>query len=173
MEPYIKEILTRFKDDKRIHAWDLFNEPDNTNGSSYAKQEPANKPRLCLELLKKEFAWARAVDPSQPLTTGVWTGEWTEEKLSPMAGLQLEQSDVISFHDYSKLPKLKERTESLRRYGRPILCTEYMARPAGEHVRPVPRVSEGAARRRVQLGVRRRQEPDHLSLGLVEEAVRR
>jgi D-alanyl-D-alanine carboxypeptidase len=136
LEGYIKGVVGRFKDDKRVHAWDLFNEPDNTNGSSYGKEEPANKPRLCLELLRKEFGWARAVDPSQPLTTGVWVGEWTEDKLSPMARLQLAESDVISFHDYSKLPKLQERTESLRRYGRPILCTEYMARPMGSTFDP-------------------------------------
>ena len=136
LEGYIKGVVGRFKDDRRVHAWDLFNEPDNTNGSSYGKQEPANKPRLCLELLKKEFAWARSVDPSQPMTTGVWTGEWTEDKLSPMARLQLEESDVISFHDYSKLPKLQRRIESLRRYGRPVLCTEYMARPEGSTFDP-------------------------------------
>ncbi|HEY2159497.1 MAG TPA: peptidoglycan-binding protein [Isosphaeraceae bacterium] len=136
LEGYIKGVIGRFKDDQRVHVWDLFNEPDNTNGSSYGKEEPANKPRLCLELLKKEIAWARAVDPSQPLTSGVWIGDWAEEKLSPMGRLQLGDSDIISFHDYSKLPTLQKRVESLRRFERPILCTEYMARPAGSTFDP-------------------------------------
>ena len=61
--------------DQRIHAWDLFNEPDNTNGSSYGRHEPPNKAELALALLKKVFAWAREADPTQPLTSGVWTGD--------------------------------------------------------------------------------------------------
>lgn len=83
------------------------------------------------------FAWAREADPTQPLTSGVWTGEWTEDKLSPMNRFQLEHSDVITFHDYSNLTKLKDRVASLRRYERPLLCTEYMARPLGSTFDPV------------------------------------
>jgi hypothetical protein len=130
LEGYVKGVVGHFKADKRVHVWDLFNEPDNTNGNSYGKQEKANKPRFALDLLRKTFAWAREVDPSQPLTSGVWLGEWQEDKLTPMDRLQLEESDVISFHDYNKLPTLTRRVANLRRYGRPILCTEYMARPA-------------------------------------------
>jgi hypothetical protein len=43
----------------------------------------------------------------------------------------LEQSDVITFHCYSDLAQTQARVASLTRYHRPILCTEYMARPAG------------------------------------------
>jgi hypothetical protein len=136
LESYVKGVVGRFRDDRRVQVWDLFNEPDNTNGSSYGKEEPADKASLCLELLRKEFVWVRSVGPSQPLTSGVWIGDWEAEKLSPMARLQLEESDVISFHDYSNLETLKKRIESLRRYGRPILCTEYMARPAGSTFEP-------------------------------------
>ena len=63
LEGYVKGVVGRFRDDRRVHAWDLFNEPDNTNGSSYGKLEPANKPELALALLKKAFAWAREADP--------------------------------------------------------------------------------------------------------------
>src|SRR5262249_14800156 len=124
LESYIKGVIGRFRNDPRVHAWDLFNEPENRNGSSYGKHEPANKSELSLALLKKLFAWGRSVDPSQPLTTGVWTGDWSDEKLSPINRLQLEASDVITFHDYSPLPTLKSRVETLKRFGRPILCTE-------------------------------------------------
>jgi hypothetical protein len=136
LEGYVKGVVGHFKADKRVHVWDLFNEPDNTNGNSYGKQEKANKPRFALDLLRKTFAWAREADPSQPLTSGVWLGEWQEDKLTPMDRLQLEESDVISFHDYNKLPTLSRRVANLRRYGRPILCTEYMARPAGSTFDP-------------------------------------
>jgi hypothetical protein len=133
LEAYVKGVIGRFKDDRRVHVWDLFNEPDNTNGNSYgaqgAKEEPADKVALSLALLKKTFEWARAAGPSQPLTSGVWQGDWSERGLSETARVQLEGSDVISFHTYDPLPEVKQRVESLRRYKRPLLCTEYMARP--------------------------------------------
>lgn len=136
LEDYINGVVHQFRDDRRVLGWDIFNEPDNTNGNSYGKDEPRNKPRLALMLLEKSYTWARAADPTQPITSGVWQGDWSESKLSPMAKFQLEQSDIISFHDYSPLPNLKARVESLRRFGRPILCTEYMARPQGSTFDP-------------------------------------
>ena len=53
LEGYVKGVVGRFKDDKRVHAWDLFNEPDNRNQSSYGKHEPANKEELSLGLLPR------------------------------------------------------------------------------------------------------------------------
>ena len=137
LKGYVQGVIGQFRADRRVHAWDLFNEPDNTNGSSYGKLEPTDKPELSLTLLKKVFAWAREVDPSQPLTSGVWAGDWSPDKLSPMNRFQLDASDVISFHNYNPLPQLKTRIEPLKRYGRPMLCTEYMARPEGSTFEPV------------------------------------
>lgn len=138
LAPYVKGVIGRFKDDPRVDAWDLFNEPDNPNRSSYGKDEPTNKPAFSLKLLEKTFAWARSCNPSQPLTTGVWIGNWADPaKLTPMERLQLEQSDVISFHSYAPLDEMKKCVENLRRYGRPILCTEFMARPQGSTFDPV------------------------------------
>jgi hypothetical protein len=135
LEAYVKGVIGRFKDDRRVHVWDLYNEPDNTNGNSYGaqgtKEEPADKVALSLALLKKTFAWARAADPSQPLTSGVWQGDWSGQGLSETARVQLESSDVVSFHTYDPLPEVKQRVESVRHYNRPLLCTEYMARPRG------------------------------------------
>jgi hypothetical protein len=136
LKEYVKALLGYFQADDRILAWDLFNEPDNDNRSSYGKLEPPNKAELSLDLLRKTFAWAREVDPIQPLTSGVWVGDWALDKASPTAKFQLEQSDVISFHDYSKLPVLQERVAKLRKLDRPLLCTEYMARPMGSTVDP-------------------------------------
>jgi hypothetical protein len=137
LEGYVKGVVGRFKDDRRVHVWDLINEPDNRNGSSYGKDEPSNKSELALGLLRKVFAWGRAVDPSQPLSSGVWTGDYEPGKASAMNRYQLEESDVITFHSYDPLPKLKERVAVLKGYGRPLLCTEYMARPNGSTFDPV------------------------------------
>ncbi|WZP00114.1 cellulase family glycosylhydrolase [Isosphaeraceae bacterium EP7] len=136
LEGYVRGVVGRFKDDPRVQVWDVCNEPDNTNGSSYMKFEPANKSELALMLLKKAYAWARDENPTQPLTSGVWVGEWQRGKLTPLQTFQLEESDVLSFHDYSPLPKLKARLESVEAYGRPVLCTEYMARPEGSRFDP-------------------------------------
>ncbi len=131
LEGYVKGVLTRFKNDPRVLVWDLWNEPDNTNGSSYLKEEPPRKVELTLALLRKTFDWARAVNPSQPLTSAVWIGDWRTNKASPMVKLQLAQSDVISFHAYNGEADTAKRIAPLLLLGRPILCTEYMARPIG------------------------------------------
>jgi hypothetical protein len=130
LKPYIQGLLLRYARDRRVHAWDLLNEPENTNNGSYGKHEPKNKAELALALLKKVFAWAREVNPSQPLTAGVWAGDWGDpKKLSAVNRFMLEQSDVISFHCYGGLDDMRRRVEALKRHGRPLLCTEYMARP--------------------------------------------
>ena len=132
LEAYVKGVVGAFAKDRRVLAWDVWNEPDNMNGSSYGAQEPANKQELVLALLPQVFAWARAANPAQPLTSGVWQGDWsTHEKMSPTARLQIEQSDVVSFHNYDGPAELEKRIGYLKRYQRPLLCTEYMARGNG------------------------------------------
>jgi hypothetical protein len=129
LEAYVKGVVRAFAHDRRILAWDLWNEPDNMNGSSYRRLEPDNKVELVNVLLPKIFAWARAANPSQPLTSGVWQGEWaSDDKLSATARIQLDNSDVISFHDYNDPAMFEKRVQALMRFKRPILCTEYMAR---------------------------------------------
>jgi hypothetical protein len=86
------------------------------------------------------------VNPAQPLTSGVWIGNWGDEtKLSAMERCQLEGSDVISFHNYGPLEDAKKCVENLRRYQRPILCTEYMARPQGSRFEPILGYFKGQA----------------------------
>jgi hypothetical protein len=138
LKSYVTGVVGYFKSDRRIHAWDLFNEPDNPNSSSYGQVELANKADLALAVLEKTFSWARSVGPAQPLTAGVWVGDWSvADKLSPINRFMLTQSDIISFHNYSPLAKLKQDIDSLKRYKRPLLCTEYMARPAGSTFDPI------------------------------------
>lgn len=131
LKSYIQGIIGRYRNDRRVQVWDLFNEPDNPNRDAYGTVELPNKAEAAFELLKKSFAWAKEVNPSQPLTAGVWWHEWTEDRLTPIDRFMLEESDVITYHCYDPAPRHKERIASLRRYGRPMLCTEYMARPIG------------------------------------------
>ena len=130
LKAYVVGIIDAFGHDNRVLAWDLWNEPSNTNKSSYGKEEPENKVQLVLNLLPQTFAWAREAHPTQPLTSGVWTGDWSvPAKLDPMSKIQLELSDVVSFHNYEAPKMFAMRIQWLRQYGRPLLCTEYMARP--------------------------------------------
>ena len=132
LEKYVKETVAHFKGDQRILGWDVWNEPDNMTGPSYEKVEIKNKVALVLPLLEKVFQWARESNPSQPLTSGVWVGDWSDEaKMQPMHKLQLAQSDIISFHNYNKPEDFEKVIKQLQRYGKPLLCTEYMARPNG------------------------------------------
>jgi hypothetical protein len=132
LRAYVQGVIGAFANDRRILAWDLWNEPDNTNDGSYARLEPKNKVQLVLELLPQVFAWARAAHPSQPLTSGVWHGDWSsDDKLSPMARIQLQESDILSFHNYSWPEDFEKHVQWLQRYHRPIICTEFMARPMG------------------------------------------
>ena len=113
LEKYVKDILTTFGHDKRILLWDLYNEPGNSG-----------KGERSLPLLKKAFEWAREVNPDQPVSAGLWS--WDLEKLN---AFQVAHSDVITYHDYES-PDLHLRVvQLLKAYDRPVICTEYMARP--------------------------------------------
>jgi hypothetical protein len=62
--------------------------------------------------------------------------------------LQLGESDVVSFHAYAPPHKVEERIEDLRRHGRPLFLTEYLARPLGntlENVLPIAKRQKVAA----------------------------
>jgi len=130
VKPYVIGVIAHFKNDRRILMWDLMNEPDN-DSSQYKDQELPNKAEVALQLLKLEWSWARSANPSQPLTSGVWKDDWSEGKLSEMTRFQLQNSDVITFHCYDPPEVMKKQIESLRQYKRPMICTEYMARPLG------------------------------------------
>ena len=129
LEAYVKGVVGAFARDQRILAWDVWNEPDNTNGGSYNASEPYNKTQIVLALLPRAFAWAREAGSEQPLTSGVWKDDWSSaEKLGAMERIQLDLSDVISFHNYDAAEEFEKRIKWLQRYNRPLLCTEYMAR---------------------------------------------
>ena len=132
LKAYVTDVVKAFGKDPRVLGWDIWNEPDNTNTNSYGSAEPKNKIELVLALLPQAFEWSREAGAEQPLTSGVWRGDWSsDDKLSPMERVQLEASDVISFHNYDNAAEFEKRIKWLQRLHRPILCTEYMARGNG------------------------------------------
>lgn len=129
---YVAGTVARFAHDDRVLAWDIWNEPDNTNNSSYGKVELPFKVDYVLPLMTNAFAWARGANPSQPLTAGVWAGDWTtHETLKPIEKVSIDQSDIISFHNYDGADKFEKCIKQLQQYDRPIICTEYMSRGNG------------------------------------------
>ncbi len=129
---YVQDVVLAFSTDDRILAWDVWNEPDNTNDKSYGKMEPPNKVALVQALLPKVFRYVRAGLPTQPLTSGLWHGDWSSpDKLSPIEKIQVEQSDILSFHNYDAPEEFEKHVQWMLAFHRPVLCTEYMARPRG------------------------------------------
>lgn len=130
LKDYVVGVVSAFAKDDRVLAWDIWNEPDNTNGARF--DEPKNKVKLVEALLPKAFDWARSAHPTQPLTSGVWAGNWSDPaKENPVTKIQLSESDVISFHNYGWPEDFEARVKSLQPLHRPIICTEYMARGSG------------------------------------------
>ena len=132
VESYEKDVLKRFGGDGRIIAWCIYNEPENGADCN------------TLPLLKEVFRWAREANPSQPLTATLIVNPFNRPKYHmknfPMVTFICENSDVMSFHCYDKAPLVGEFIDLLEPFGRPIFCTEYMARPYGctfESVLPV------------------------------------
>ncbi len=112
LEAYVKDVMNTFKNDERVVVWDLYNEPGN---SGYANKS--------MPLLQSVFAWAREVNPSQPVSVGVWNLE-----LKDLNEYQLAHSDVVTYHNYGDKADHQQWITDLKQYGRPMLCTEYMAR---------------------------------------------
>jgi hypothetical protein len=116
LQPYVQGILSAFGRDERVRMWDLYNEPGNSNLGEQS-----------LGLVQAVFEWARAVNPSQPLSVGVWFEN------EPLNQFQLSASDVITFHDYNTPEHTQSVIDRLKPLGRPMVCTEYMARVRGSH----------------------------------------
>lgn len=133
LHSYVNGIISHFKDDKRVLIWDLFNEPDNVNMASYKDDDYAfHKAELSMALLKKAINWTRVIEPVQPITMAPWKDDWSSDaKISALDNYMFTHSDIISFHWYENRKSTEERILHLKRFGRPMICTEYMARPFG------------------------------------------
>lgn len=149
LQNYVTDLLSNFREDPRVLGWDLWNEPDNDNAASYPDSESPNKLVLVGDLLPQVFEWARSAHPSQPLTSGIWFGDWsTPAGLTRIQRTQMEKSDIISFHNYEDGAQFSKRIAWLQSTERPLLCTEYMARSLGstfQEILPIAKANRVAA----------------------------
>jgi hypothetical protein len=115
LRPYVLDMVRSFAKDKRVIAWDVYNEPGNS--SAHEKVLP---------LVEKVFEWAREAQPSQPLTAGPWLfydGAFSQRLI--------DLSDLVTFHNYESPEKMEQAIEVCARAGRPVLCTEWLCRQQG------------------------------------------
>lgn len=133
LRDYVTGVVKAFADDDRVLAWDIWNEPDNGADVSLCDPELLDaKSALVMPLLIEAFDWARSCQPSQPLTSAIWLGNWAHlDHMTPIQRVQTSYSDVISFHNYEGPEQFAQRVAWLKRFHRPVLCTEYMARATG------------------------------------------
>lgn len=117
LEKYVKAVISRFKNDPRIFIWDLYNEP--TNGGLGT---------TTLSLLRKVIRWAREVNPTQPVTVGVWNANNNLNEIATSG------SDIISFHNYGNKDNLVKHIGTLKQYNRPMINTEWMNRANGSTI---------------------------------------
>jgi Cellulase (glycosyl hydrolase family 5) len=131
VKQYVQGVVARYANDPRVVVWDVWNEPDNFDGGHLGRPgiEPKNKPELVNALLPDVFKWVREAKPSQPLTSAVWLDSHVIDRLYPTKVTQLSNSDVVSYHCYGDAESMKLCIKRLGTFGRPLLCTEYMARP--------------------------------------------
>jgi hypothetical protein len=118
LEKYTKDIISSFANDERVLVWDLYNEPGNNH---YPDQN--------LPLVKKVFSWAREVNPSQPITTCIWSFKNPAHKETHE--FLFANSDIITFHNYGSYETMAKDIANFQSYGRPVICTEYLARTFG------------------------------------------
>jgi len=112
----VREIVAKYAADPRICVWDLCN-------------EPGYDPETSLPLLKRIFEEARKVETIQPMTSGIWCSP-----LDVSQAAALELSDVVSYHNYCNYEYNIDEIAELRKFGRPLLNTEWLQRSVGNSI---------------------------------------
>ena len=123
----VREIVTKYAKDERICVWDIFNEPGNSLRGSKS-----------LKYMEHFFEIARAAEPAQPLTAGVWRSDMVlRGEMTEIERRAAELSGVISFHCYERLPETVLLIDILEKYGRALICTEWLIRIKGQDVQSI------------------------------------
>jgi len=135
---YAEDVVANNAIDKRILAWDVWNEPDTTNIGRFSTSEPPGKVDMVARFLPEAFRYVRAGSPTQPVTSGLWQGDWSSlAKLSTVERLQVDLSDVISFQNYDGPAEFEKRVQWLKAFGRPVLCTGFLDRGHGSTIEAI------------------------------------
>lgn len=137
LEAFVTDVITTFRDDKRILFWDLYNEPGNLSifsADGHAEYDGRLKEHS-KDLMVACFDWARQVAPIHPLSVGAWRSQSPDGNGAPYDNeidqIALDLSDVITFHAYCERKHAEKCIERLRSYNRPMLNTEWLARHVG------------------------------------------
>lgn len=122
LEEYLIALLERFGKDERIYIWDLWNEPGNSNRHDRS-----------IPYIKRVFEIARNINPVQPLTAGVWSypesyGVDDSVDVETVQRLALDESDIITFHQYEGIERVNRVVKQLQKEKRPMLNTEWLNR---------------------------------------------
>ena len=140
LEAYVRDVVHTFREDKRILFWDLYNEPGNRmifDATGSRIHEP-DFTEASIDLMRSSFIWCRSVDPCQPVTVAAWTtpspGSSDDPYQTYADRLALDLSDIVTFHAYWHAERVRQFIDHLSSYRRPILCTEWMARPVGSRI---------------------------------------
>ncbi|HUR93882.1 MAG TPA: cellulase family glycosylhydrolase [Gemmatimonadales bacterium] len=144
LKAYVQGVMRAYGQDPRILAWDVWNEPGAENPESYGKTELLDKVDRVKALLPQVFEWARAVHPTQPLTSGVWSVESHRDgrQLDDIRRIQLLESDILTFHNYGDPESFQRQVTWMKQHNRPVICTEFMARPMGSTFALLPMAKE-------------------------------
>lgn len=125
----VEELAEKFGRDDRLQIWNVWNEIGNSNRNG-----------LSVPAMEKFFEILREKHVMQPLTADVWKFDENMEIYTEAELRALELSDVISFHWYGSFDKTVQLIDNLKRYGRPLICTEWLNRYEGndvEHLLPL------------------------------------
>lgn len=123
---WVREIVEKYKNDERILMWDVFNEPGNSN-----------RKNMSLPHLKKFFEIIREINPIQPLTAGIFTHDGKVDELPEIQRYALDNSDIVSFHNYGSYETNVCLLKRLKKLGRPIVNTEWLARCLHNNVQEI------------------------------------
>jgi hypothetical protein len=116
-QEYVQGVISAFSQDDRILGWDIYNEPGNMGIS-----------KRSLPLVVASVSWAREIEPTQPITIGVWQWPHDAATWDKIFNICINCSDIISFHSYAEPETTLEYINELNQFDRPLFCTEYMAR---------------------------------------------
>ena len=122
LKKYVQDILRTYSDDRRILYWNLCNEPENFKGGCDVS-----------DFMPQVYEWAWEVRPSQPLSSPVWQRpgiHGVQTKLDLVAFV-CNHSDIVTFHCYSSPEEVETMIGMLKRFRRPMVCQEYLARTYG------------------------------------------
>ncbi|MBQ2987780.1 MAG: cellulase family glycosylhydrolase [Clostridia bacterium] len=118
----VREIVTTYRNDARVCIWDVYNEPG-----------AGRRTEITPPILQRMFDTVRACEPSQPLTSAVWSCEHLLRKSDSNPHKQIEDiifanSDIISYHYYGEYNTHVRIIKRLKEEGRPIVNTEWLGR---------------------------------------------